>query len=317
MFAIAAMGKLADRRGARRALADFGVPAQWHGFAVWLLPLAELATAVALLVDRSARWGALAALALLAGFSAGIATALARGRQPDCHCFGRLSSARIGRRTLVRNAVLALPALVVAVGGPGGSASAWVVAAVVPAALLVAFGPGHRLVHRPGTIGEQPAGDPPGPLPIGAPAPRFALPTLDGRPTSLEALLEPGTPLALVFYYSGCGSCVTMVPDLARWQTALADRLTIALVAGGTTPDIRRLTEEHGLKNVLVETGTAVSEAYSALATPSAVIIDPGGRIASRTMGTSVMVEALIRRAISSAAPGAAPATPGLTIEFA
>jgi peroxiredoxin len=32
---------------------------------------------------------------------------MARGRKPDCHCFGQLHSAPVGRPTLIRNAVLA------------------------------------------------------------------------------------------------------------------------------------------------------------------------------------------------------------------
>src|SRR3954451_19159071 len=87
VFIAAGVGKLLDRRGSQRALREFGVPARLTGFGALALPVAELATAAALLVQPSAPWGAVAALVLLAGFTVGIVNALARGRAPDCHCF--------------------------------------------------------------------------------------------------------------------------------------------------------------------------------------------------------------------------------------
>jgi hypothetical protein len=52
-------------------------------------------------------WGTIGALALLLLFIVGIGANLARGRKPDCHCFGQLYSAPAGWKTLVRNGGLA------------------------------------------------------------------------------------------------------------------------------------------------------------------------------------------------------------------
>src|SRR5438876_7735029 len=90
VFLVAGLGKLADRGGSRQALIDFGVPAALASPLGILLPLAELAVAVALLLPRSAWWGAIGALTLLLLFIAGIGYNLTRGRTPDCHCFGQL-----------------------------------------------------------------------------------------------------------------------------------------------------------------------------------------------------------------------------------
>ena len=54
VFVVAGLAKLADRAGARQALRDFGVPAALATPLGSLLPLAELAVAVALLPTRSA-----------------------------------------------------------------------------------------------------------------------------------------------------------------------------------------------------------------------------------------------------------------------
>src|SRR5579862_3517383 len=117
VFCLAGVAKLFDMKGSRSAMLDFGLP-QW--FAVPLgscLPFLELSVAGLLLPPESAWWGALGALVLLAAFVAGIAINMARGKRPDCHCFGQLHSAPVGPSTLVRNGLLAaLAGLVVSQG---------------------------------------------------------------------------------------------------------------------------------------------------------------------------------------------------------
>src|SRR3989440_10272148 len=107
VFLVAGLAKLADLAGSRQALRDFGVPARLANPFGVLLPLAELAVVVALLLPIPAWWGGLGSLILLLLFVAGIGYNLAHGRQPDCHCFGQLHSAPAGWPTLIRNLVLA------------------------------------------------------------------------------------------------------------------------------------------------------------------------------------------------------------------
>src|SRR5215510_1371160 len=123
-FAVAGAAKLADLAGSRKAMRDFGVPSKLADVFGTLLPLAELAVAVALVVPMTAWWGGVAALSLVLIFVAGIGYNLAQGRTPDCHCFGQLHSAPAGWSTLIRNLVLAgFAGLVVGFGrsvaGPG------------------------------------------------------------------------------------------------------------------------------------------------------------------------------------------------------
>jgi hypothetical protein len=88
-----------------------------------------LVVAATLLPASTAWWGALGALALLSVFVAGIGINLARGRTPECHCFGQLHSAPAGWKTLARNGILAAVAGFVLwegyEGGDGPSALSW------------------------------------------------------------------------------------------------------------------------------------------------------------------------------------------------
>ncbi len=106
VFFLAGVAKLADRKGASKALNDFGLPPAFAQPLSLLLSVAEIAVAVALVPVAFAWYGACAALALLGLFAIGIAFTLARGRNPDCHCFGQLHSSPIGRSTLIRNGIL-------------------------------------------------------------------------------------------------------------------------------------------------------------------------------------------------------------------
>src|SRR6266566_2700161 len=72
IFVVAGLAKLADLAGSRKALRDFGVPAKLATPFGLLLPLAELAVAVALIPTRTAWWGTLGALVLLLLFVGGI-----------------------------------------------------------------------------------------------------------------------------------------------------------------------------------------------------------------------------------------------------
>ena len=123
VFVVAGVAKLADRAGSRRAVTDFGAPAVLAAPLAILVPLAELAVAALLIPASTAFWGALGALSLLLLFILGIAANLARGRRPDCHCFGQLHSAPAGWSTLARNGLLAaVVGFVVWQGGRAGRA---------------------------------------------------------------------------------------------------------------------------------------------------------------------------------------------------
>ncbi|MBL8094202.1 MAG: hypothetical protein JNL73_08525, partial [Anaerolineales bacterium] len=128
VFVIAGVAKLADRTGSRHSLQAFGMPERLIPAAALALPVLEITFAPGLLPASTAWLASIGMVALLAGFVAGIAYHLARGRRPDCHCFGQLYSKPIRFETLLRNGFWAALAAVVVNAGPSGtgpSAVAW------------------------------------------------------------------------------------------------------------------------------------------------------------------------------------------------
>src|SRR5215207_3506246 len=338
---VAGASKLADCKGSREALVDFGVPSFLASPLGILLPLIELAAAAALIPAGTAWWGAVGALALLLMFVAGIGTNLALGRKPDCHCFGQLHSAPAGWKTLTRNGVLAVVAgFIVWQGrdGAGPSVVSWLgklsatqsVALVAGLVVLRLFAvqwwfmvhllrQNGRLLVRLEALevmlgtgsGEAPsqnraqraAG-----LPVGTQAPSFSLPGLYGETLTLEALRASGKPVMLLFTDPGCGPCTALLPEIRRWQKEHAqEELTISLISRGSVEQNRAKSTEHGLREVLLQKEWEVAHAYEAYGTPSAVLVEPDGKIASPLAQGSDAIKALVARAAQERLPTQRP----------
>jgi peroxiredoxin len=337
VFAVAGIAKIADRSGSRQALVNFGLPSALAGVLGLLLPLTELALAIALIPASTALWGAVGALALLILFAAGIGINLARGRKPDCHCFGQLHSAPAGWKTLARNGVLAPVAGFVVwqgwQGNVGPSAIAWL-GALSAAQLLILAGAtvllgllagqwwflvhllrqnGRLLVRLEaleddrsvaGGASPSPNGAPTwqaaGGLAVGASAPAFSLEDVQGETLTLDSLRKAGRPVVLLFTDPGCGPCNTLLPEVGHWQEQYQDRLTIALVSRGDPEENKTKAQEHGLINVVLQDDWEVSEAYDLAGTPGAVLVSPDGTIASPMVGGAESIRAFVAQAVAA-----------------
>jgi peroxiredoxin len=340
VFAVAAVAKLGDRRGATRAITDLGLPQATAPLLAWIVPLVELAVAVMLLPATTAWRGGIAALALLSLFTAAISYNLLRGRAVDCHCFGQLTAAPIGRGTLLRNLLL-MAAAVLIVLNPASSASlsalAWfvelttgeramVVIGVIALALLAVVA---RLLARLLQQNERliaalaesrvPYEDeldepvvrkdmalPSEGLPIGAPAPQFELSDLEGESVTLADLLRGSRALALFFVNPNCGPCAAMLPDLQRWRELYGDLLAFALITSGSREENQK--KFAGAGTVLLQNGSEVSALYEARWTPAALIIRPDGSIGSHLANGSDAIRRLVIETVTKADSGRAPA---------
>jgi peroxiredoxin len=340
VFTLAGVAKLSDLKGSRRAIINFGVPSAIAAPLGLVLPLAELTVAATLLPASTAWWGALGALALLSVFVVGISINLARGRKPECHCFGQLHSAPAGWKTLARNGTLAAVAGFVLwagyEGGAGPSAVAWVGAlstaqllGLVGGVLVLSLLAGQwwflvhllqqngrllvrleavegslatdRSVLAPSQNGTPDHQEAEG-LPVGSEAPEFSLSGLHGETLTLDALRSSGKTVMALFTDPGCGPCNALLPEVGRWQQEHAHKLTLALISRGEVEQNKTKAQEHALRNVLLQKDWEVSESYEVRGTPSAVLISPDGKVATPVAGGAEGIRGLLSYAVGERA---------------
>ncbi len=332
VFAASGIAKIADLPGTRRAIAGFGFRDLPARVLAWVLPIGEIGVATLLLPASTAWLGSLLAVALLIAFCTAIGVNLYRGRTPDCHCFGQLHSEPVSSKTLVRNAVLALPAVLVLIAGrtnPGPSAVAWTgdlrlaeailsgVSVVLAAALTGVIIALRRLLVRQRELAESvrvmerlfdardegrltqlaAAAQTPRGLPVGAPAPDAQLATIDGDYVTLHALIEDYPAVALLFVSAGCSPCRELLSRVAGWQRDWSARLRLIVIAPGSREANARLLADYPDLGLLFTGDVPLAAAYRAQWTPAAVILSHQGRIASETRFGVADIESMLAAA--------------------
>lgn len=112
---------------------------------------------------------------------------------------------------------------------------------------------------------------------IGDPAPAVALPALDGSTVSLDDFR--GRDTVVLFWNPGCGFCRRMLPELKRWEQAKTDAAPDLLVVSAGSIEANN---EMGLRStVVIDQGFSTGRLFGASGTPSAVLVDVEGSVAS------------------------------------
>jgi uncharacterized membrane protein YphA (DoxX/SURF4 family) len=302
VFVVAAVGKARDQAGTRHSLESFGIPRALAPTVAVVLPIVEIAIAVALVPVATAWWAGVAALVLLVAFTAALTVGLLRGVEADCHCFGAVSSRPVGPATIARNLVLvALAVVLVAAGGdsPGASAVAWigdldtgervllgivaalaVAVAVIAAFMLQLLRQNGRLWHELDAMRAAGAPDETRTDRIGQLAPAFVLPDLDGEIVELDDLLDGDRGVALLFSDPRCEACADLYPLVGALQRDPDVDPRPVLFGLGVAEDHRATAAEHGIQRVLLHPDSRLPRELGVGGTPGLVFLDRDGRFA-------------------------------------
>lgn len=125
-----------------------------------------------------------------------------------------------------------------------------------------------------------------GVIEVGATAPDFTLPGLDGGAVSLN---EPrGRPVVLNFWASWCTPCREEFPMFERALARHGDLRVIGVSYEDLPADARRFADEQDADWPLaVDPDDAVARAYGVPSVPTTFLIDRDGRVAQRLFGIS------------------------------
>ena len=124
---------------------------------------------------------------------------------------------------------------------------------------------------------------------IGAPAPAFRLPRLEGGEVSLKDLIANG-PVVLAFFKVSCPVCQFTFPFLERLhETYGSAGFTVFGISQDDARDTREFAKEFGVKfPVLIdERGYPASNHYGLTNVPSVFLISPDGKIKISSVGFS------------------------------
>ena len=114
-------------------------------------------------------------------------------------------------------------------------------------------------------------------------------------------MLSAGKPVLLVFTDPDCGPCTALLPHVAAWQRDLEKLDHRRTHLRGSVDDNRAKAAEHGASRVFIESGDEVSSLYEAQVTPSAVLVDPDGMIASPRVAGEPDIRSLFESTVAAA----------------
>ncbi len=316
IFGVAGFAKLYDLSGSEKAVQGFGVPESLAKPLGVLLPIVEIMIAISLIFVQTSWYGAFSAIVVLAIFCAGMSWQMYQGNAPDCHCFGQVHSEPVSPKSLIRNIIFLIPALALIVAGKENQglnlfasninnsttleSPMQIIIGIAVISLLAAVvyflreisGQQVQIMRRieileftahDGTkeVEREDVANPTQGLPIGTPAPEFELPDLNGKKVGLKDLIKPNKTALFIFVSPTCNPCGALLPEIESWQEEFKDKLNFVFVSSGNAKDNADKLGGQTFKQVLLQEDREVAESFGAQWTPSAILVNSDGRIAS------------------------------------
>lgn len=136
-----------------------------------------------------------------------------------------------------------------------------------------------------------------------SPQPNVVLHTLEGAAVRIADLARAGKPVVAIVTDPRCGPCYELLPDIGGWERLYGDRLTFALISGGTMAQNRAMTAEYGIQTVLLQEDTSFVEAFGLVQAPAALLFGSDGSLSGAPAYGAMGVRGLVAGALGLALP--------------
>jgi peroxiredoxin len=133
-------------------------------------------------------------------------------------------------------------------------------------------------------------------LPIGASAPDFELPDVNGRNVQFEHLLAKAKPILFFFVSPNCNPCAALLPEIEAWHEELKDKINFVFISSGKAKENSDKFASENLKQILLQKDREVATLFGALWTPTALLINVDGTIASRVAAGDAAIRELVEK---------------------
>lgn len=321
VFITAGIGKLLDLEGSEKAVKDFGVPENLAKPFSILLPIAEILLGFLFLFTSVSWFGAVGSFLLLAVFTGGMLWQMKQGNAPDCHCFGAIHSEPVSAKSLIRNIVFAILALFLVISWKNQGLSfadlsnEMAIQLILGLAVVGFLGAIvfylkkiseqqtqivrriellEIISHEGGETKREDVQFPTEGLPIGAPIPDFAGENLKGRTTEFEHLLMLAKPILFFFVGPNCASCTALLPEIEAWEKELKEKVNFVFVSNGSAKENAAKFGEN--REIIIQQAQEIGKLFGALWTPTAVLVNADGTIASRLATGDAAIRELVAK---------------------
>ena len=133
-------------------------------------------------------------------------------------------------------------------------------------------------------------------LPIGGHFPDFELYDVNANVVSLAKLKEQHTPTLFFFVAPTCNPCKAMLPEIEQWRKDLMGKVNLVFVSTGKAQDNIDKFGNSPTLPILLQKEREVAEAVKAQWTPTAILMDANGRVASHATAGDNAIRSLIEQ---------------------
>ncbi len=326
VFGVAGIAKLFDPAGSEKAFGDFGLPKAIAKPMVYLLPAFELAVAGSLLFISTSWFGAIGSAAMFVIFTGGMLYQMAKGNAPNCHCFGQIHSEPVGVTSVGRNVLLIILAVFLVFQGQAGQGLSlvnsnqdvmqFVIGLAVVVLLLAAvlflkkiseqqtqimrrIELMELIAREGGHVEREDMGHPNDGMPIGGIVPDFELPDLDGNTISLADLKADKRAVLFFFVSPTCNPCKALLPEFNEWQKQLAGKIDFVFLSNGDAEDNREKFGGDRERLILLQIAREITDLLRAKWTPTALLMDADGRVASHAAAGDTAIRELVGKLLT------------------